>query len=324
MEFIHGIENYPKARSQQAVVTIGTFDGIHRGHQAILKRVMQLNDGNKYEPVLVTFHPHPKVLVAPEHIPLLLTTSEEKKKFIPHFFDGKVLTLQFDDQLMEMSAEEFVKKILVETVGASKAIVGYDHAFGNNRSGTIEMLKQFGDRYDFEVEVVGPVKDGDEIVSSSVIRKAMLTNQYEKAIHLLGHQYAIYGKVERGLGLGRKLGYPTANVAYNMRKLLPPEGVYACWAQIDDEERFGMMFIGKNHFNPQQRVTVEANLFDFDRDIYDQEIIVYPTTFIRNNRKYDSTEKLVEQIKLDKNNVLQLIHKESEDDFKQRAKSSNY
>ena len=132
MEFINGIENYPKAKSQEAVVTIGTFDGIHRGHQAILKHVMKANNGNGYQPVLITFHPHPKVLVSPEHIPLLLTTTEEKKKFIPHFFDGRVLTLAFDEHLKEMTAEEFVQKILVETVGAKKVIVGYDHAFGKN------------------------------------------------------------------------------------------------------------------------------------------------------------------------------------------------
>lgn len=324
MEFIHGIANYPKATSQQAVVTIGTFDGIHRGHQAILKRVMEANNGNGYQPVLITFHPHPKVLVAPEHIPLLLTTTEEKKKFIPHFFNGRVLTLSFDEKLKEMTAEEFVKNILVETVGAKKVIVGYDHAFGKNRSGTIEALTALGKTYGFTVEVVGPVMDQNTAVSSSRIRKAMLDNRYDKAIRMLGHHYAIYGAVERGLGLGRRLGYPTANVAYNMRKLLPPEGVYACWAQVDNEEKFGMMFIGKNHFNPQKRITVEANLFDFDRDIYDHEIIVYPNHFIRENRKYDSTDELVEQIKNDKKAVLQIIDKETEDGFKQRTKSPNY
>ena len=143
-------------------------------------------------------------------------------------------------------------------------------------------------------------------------------------MNMLGHDYAIYGKVERGIGLGRRLGYPTANVNYDIRKLLPPEGVYSCWALIGSEEKDGMMFIGKNHFNPQDRISVEANLFDFDRDIYDEEIIVHPIHFIRHNRKFDTTDKLVEQIKKDKEDVIKIILKERMNGNEQRAKSSNY
>ena len=324
VEFIKGLENYKPNEPQSAVVTIGTFDGIHRGHQAILKRVNEVaHENGGLTPVLVTFHPHPRVLVTPESIPLLLTTIREKEKFIPDFFDGQVLILEFNDNLKNLDAEEFVKKILVETLGAKKLIVGYDHAFGRNRSGNIEKLTELGKIYNFDVEVVGPVIHNDKPVSSSRIRTATLDGHYDLAIELMGHYYAISGPVERGLGLGRRLGYPTANVGYDIRKLLPPEGVYACWAQVDGEEKDGMMFIGKNHFNPQKLITVEANLFDFDRDIYDKEIIVYPTTFIRENRKFDSTEKLIEQIKKDKKDVLEIINKEKENGYEQRSKSSN-
>lgn len=309
---------------KKSLITIGTFDGIHKGHQVILKKVLEESKQFKLNPILVTFHPHPKVVVTPENIPLLLTTLEEKEQFIPHFYNGNVLVLDFDEKLMNLSAESFVKEVLIDKLNVAKVIVGYDHAFGKNRHGGIKELKDFGDKYKFEVEVIGPVMYKDEAISSSRIRKATLNNEYEEALEMLGHDYAIYGPVERGIGLGRRLGYPTANVSYNIRKLLPPEGVYACWAQIDDEEKDGMMFIGENYFNPQKRITVEANFFDFDRDIYDKEITVYPTRFIRPNRRFDSTEELVEQIGKDKEKVLEIIKKEKDNVVEQRTKSSNY
>ena len=324
VKFIKGIDNYQTNADKSAVVTIGTFDGIHRGHQEILKRVVKTGEHYNLESVLVTFHPHPKVLVNPDHIPLLLTTLEEKRKFIPHFFQGNVLILDFDDNLKELTAEEFVREILIKKINAKKVIVGYDHAFGKNRSGNIDMLKNMGDKYNFEVEVIGPFMYKEQAISSSRIRKAMLNKQYENAIKMLGHDYAIYGKVERGIGLGHRLGYPTANVHYGLRKLLPHEGVYACWAQIGDEYKEGMMFIGKNHFNPQERITVEANLFDFDRDIYGEEIFVYPTHYVRKNQKFKTTDQLVKQIELDKENILEIIKKEKSNVNRQRAESSNY
>ncbi len=324
VNFIKGIENYPVDQDRRTIVTIGTYDGIHLGHQEILKLVMSESKKSDSEAILVTFQPHPKVFVAPEHIPLLLTSLEEKRKFIPHFFDGNVLIMDFTEKLQSLTASEFVESVLVKTLHAKKLIVGYDHAFGKDRTGNIEELKSLGKQFDFDVEVVGPVLYNDKAVSSSRIRKTILKNEYQEALRMLGHHYAIYGKVERGLGLGRKLGYPTANVCYNMRKLLPVEGVYACWAEVGDEVKNGMMFIGKNHFNPQERITVEANLFDFDRDIYDQDIIVYPTHFVRANRKFESTDLLVEQIKKDKINVMNILKQEKQNGDGQRAQSSTH
>jgi riboflavin kinase/FMN adenylyltransferase len=239
---------------------------------------------------------------------MLLTTIEEKEKFVPDFLEGKVIVLDFNEELRRLSAEEFVKKILVDGVGVKKVIVGYDHAFGKNRSGNITELKRLGQKYGFDVTVVDPIIVEGKPVSSSRIRKAMLGGHFTEAIRLLGHEYAIYGTVERGIGLGRKIGYPTANVHYSPRKLLPPPGVYACWAQTGNNDKYGMMFIGQNHFNPVERVTVEANLFAFDRDIYDDEIIVYPCKFIRDNLKFDSTEELVKQIETDKQSIIKLMN----------------
>lgn len=292
------------------IATIGTFDGIHRGHREIFRRVREQSEQQNARAVLITFHPHPRVVVTPNNVPLLLTTIEEKEKFIPDFFDGKVLVLDFNEDLKNMPAERFVRDILVDRVGIRKLIVGYDHALGRNREGNIPALRQMGSALGFEVEVVDPVVLDGQPVSSSRIRRALAENHFDEAIRLLGHEYAIYGTVERGIGLGRKLGYPTANVAYNSRKLLPYEGVYACYAQLGDEEFDGMMFIGRNHFNPEARVTVEANLFHFDRDIYGKEIIVYPTRHVRMNQRFDSTDALVAQIVKDKEVVLNILKQE--------------
>ena len=322
--FIRGIENYSRNQDTRPVIaTIGTFDGIHRGHREIFRRVREQSEEQNARAVLITFHPHPRVLVTPSKVPLLLTTIEEKEKFVPDFFEGKVLVLDFNEELKNTPAATFVRDILVDKIGIKKLIVGYDHALGKDRSGDISQLRTLGAQLGFEVEVVGPVLVDDEPVSSSRIRRALQENRFGEAIRLLGHEYAIYGTVERGIGLGKKLGYPTANVAYSERKLLPAEGVYACWAQLGREEFNGMMFIGRNHFNPEDRVSVEANLFDFDRDIYGKELVVYPTHRIRENRKYDSKEALVAQIAKDKQNVIEKQKQETEHGAQQRAKSRN-
>lgn len=307
--FLKGLADYDRARQGNVVATLGTFDGIHRGHQAILRRVKDSGQELGLNTVLITFDPHPRTVVTPNNVPPLLTTLEEKKKFIPCFFEGTVVLIAFDESIRNMTAEEFVETVVVRRLGARKLIVGHDHAFGKNRGGDITELRRLAGQFGFEVEVVQPVMYGGEPVSSSRIRRAMLENHYEEAIGLLGHEYAIFGTVERGIGLGRKLGYPTANVKYGDHKLLPPEGVYACFVLTGGYEYPGMMFIGQNRFNPAQRVTVEANIFEFDRDIYDEEITVYPTHFVRENRNYDSTAELVGQIAQDKISVLEIIAK---------------
>jgi len=310
--FVHGLENLPRLPAGSTVVTVGTFDGIHRGHQTILARVREVAQSDQLAPVLVTFHPHPRTVVTPDNIPMLLTTIEEKQRFVPCFFEGTVVVVRFDESLRNLSAEQFVRQVLVERIGVKRLIVGYDHGLGKNRGGNTETLERLGREFGFALEVVKPVIWNDAPISSTRIRQALTYGKYDFAVELLGHDYAIYGIVERGIGLGKNLGYPTANVRYSQWKLLPPEGVYACWAQLGSEHRSGMMFVGQNHFNPVARLTVEVNLFDFERDIYDQEIVVYPTRYIRQNRRFASAELLVAQIKQDKKQVLEILEKQGE------------
>ncbi len=323
IEFIKGLENYIPAGKPTVVATLGTFDGIHLGHQAILELLQKEAAKESLTPVLITFNPHPRVVLTPEKAPLLLTTYEEKEQFIPDYFSGQVLVLTFDEKLRNLSAEEFVKTILVDKIGVKRLIVGYDHALGKNRKGDAKELQRLGEKYGFEVEVVGPIMHDGEPVSSSRIREAMKAGNFGDAVELLGHHYAIFGNVMRGMGLGKKLGFPTANVDYNSRKLLPPDGIYACWARVGKEDLYGMMFIGQNYFSPESGKSVEANLFDFDRDIYDEGIFVYPTHFVRENRKFSSTDELKAQMKKDKELVLNIIKKEKENGSRERAQSSN-
>lgn len=323
-EFVRGLENLKSAGNSTVVATIGTFDGIHLGHREILEQVQTEAEKHSLTPVLITFDPHPRVVLTPDTAPKLLTTMKEKEQFIPDYFNGKVLVLTFDEKLRNMSAEDFARDILIEKVGVKKLIVGYDHALGKNRKGDTKELERLGETYGFEIEIVGPVLRHGEAISSTRIRKAMESGDFKTAIEFLGHHYAIYGKVVRGMGLGKKLGFPTANVDYDKSKLLPPDGIYACWARVGSEDLNGMMFIGQNHFNPAGGKSVEANLFDFDEDIYDDGIFVYPTHFVRENRKFSSTEKLKDQMKKDKEEVLIIMKKEKENVGRERAQSSNY
>jgi len=321
---IKGLDNYEAPAQRGAVVTIGTFDGVHLGHQEILKRVTVEAEKSGLPAVLITFHPHPRIVITPNDAPLLLTTIEEKERVLKEHFDGTMLVLEFNDELKNLSAREFVEKVLVARLGLTKLIVGYDHAFGRDRSGGAAELKNLGREFGFEVEVVDPVKYDGDCVSSTQIRWVLKRGMLDRAAELLGHPFVIQGKVEKGIGLGHKIGYPTANVRYGAHKMLPVQGVYACRVQLEDAYREGMMFIGRNHFNPQERITVEANIFDFNDDLYGRELYVYPTRYVRPNRKFDSTEALVEQIKLDKKEVLRIIDKEKRNVSEPRAESSNY
>jgi len=323
-QFIRDIEKYASEETSFTAATLGTFDGIHLGHKAIFERVHSAAEANGLAPLLITFHPHPRVVLTPDNVPQLLTTIEEKEHFIPDFFSGKVIVIKFDEEIRNMTAEQFVKNILVEKLRVKKLIIGFNHVLGKDRGGDSKELSRLGSKYGFDVEIIEPIMRDAKPVSSTRIREAIQSGNIYEATNLLGHQYAIFGTVMRGMGLGRKLGYPTANVDYNKRKLLPPDGVYSCWVTVKDEHYSGMMFIGRNHFDPKGGISVEANLFDFDEDIYDEEIYVYPTRFVRGNQKFDSKEELTAQMKKDKEIVIDILKEEKSNGIEKRAQSSHY
>ncbi len=307
--FIRGLDNFT-APDAGTTVTIGTFDGLHRGHQAIFDRLRSAA-GTSQIPLIVTFDPHPRVLLSPTAAPMLLTTLLEKRRILEDSADLATLVLPFTPLLRELTAEQFVIDILLARLGMKHLVVGYDHAFGRDRGGTPEALEALGRQHGFEVSVVSPVDTGDRPISSTRIRNALVEGRFSEARELLGRPYLVMGTVGRGIALGRKLGYPTANLIVDRRKLLPAEGVYACRAELADGQKSGMLFIGHNYFNPDAGVTVEVNLFDFDRDIYDQSVAVALSHFIRENRRFETTDELVKQIENDKRNVIALLDQET-------------
>ncbi|SYZ73379.1 Riboflavin kinase/FMN adenylyltransferase [Candidatus Zixiibacteriota bacterium] len=305
LKIIRGMEHFIGSE-ENGVVTMGTFDGLHLGHQMILKRLIDSSLREKLHPLAITFEPHPRVLVTPDSPPPLLTTWDEKVALFSRYMSGHLLVLEFNRELMNLTAEDFIRKYLVDKIGLKRLIVGYDHAFGKNRSGTINDLMELSHKYSFALEIVDPILVDGKPISSSRIRRAFQEGKFAEGIAMLGHSYSVGGTVIRGIGLGKKLGYPTANLRIGPRKLLPPEGVYACRVEIDGNKYDGMMFIGTNHFNPGAGVSVEVNIFEFERDIYDREIIIYPERFLRENRKFSGPEALAAQIKLDKEQAMSI------------------
>lgn len=305
LKVIHGIDRFDD-RPEKVVVTIGTFDGLHLGHQAILTRLMGVAGKRDWPALAVTFEPHPRVLVTPDSPPPLLTCLNEKVRLFADYLDGTLLIMKFDRELMNLTAEQFTKNYLVDRVNVGKLIVGYDHAFGKDRSGTINDLIELSRKYSFELEIVNPVIIENKPISSSRIRRLMADNHYAEALKLFGHPYPLSGRVTKGIGLGKELGYPTANISINPRKLLPADGVYSCSVELGARKLNGMMFIGRNHFNPEAVKSIEINIFDFDGEIYDQELYCFPETYMRESKKFDDASQLVEQLKIDKENVMKI------------------
>ncbi|MDZ4723028.1 MAG: bifunctional riboflavin kinase/FAD synthetase [candidate division Zixibacteria bacterium] len=309
LKVVHGLNNIGKSKKHGSVVTIGVFDGVHGGHQAILNRLRESEQSEDLESVVLTFLNHPLELLVPDKAPRLLTSPTEKENFMGDSVSGRMIVIEFTETVKNLTHEDFAREILVAQLKTKRLIVGFNHFIGRNRGGTIPEMQRLGREFGFEVEVVEPVLFSGKPISSSRIRSSLMDGHLEDALTMLGHPYAITGAVERGIGMGRKLGYPTANVRCHDRKLLPKEGVYACKALVEGEEKHGMLFIGQNHLNPVSGVTVEANLFDFDKDIYYSIITVCPMYYIRESRKFESTEALIAQIELDKKHVLEIISK---------------
>ncbi len=308
LEIIKGINNFPKA-GDATIATIGTFDGVHLGHRVILDRLMKVSEEKGLSPLAITFEPHPRVLVTPNDPPPLLTTLEEKVELFSKKMNGRLLILEFNRELMGLTAEDFVRDYLTARLNLKKLIVGYDHAFGKNRSGTINDLLELSKRYNFELEVVDPIIRDGRPISSTRIRHLIRDRQLTQAIEMLGHPYPIGGRIIKGIGLGKKIGYPTANIDFSPRKLLPVDGVYSCSINIAGKLYRGMMFVGNNHFNPEHSKTVEVNIFEFSEEIYNQYVICYPEVFIRENMVFGDTRALVAQIDKDKMEVLRIINK---------------
>ena len=298
-----------------AVVSSGTFDGIHLGHQKILKRLQEIAARNNGETVVLTYWPHPRLVLNPKDTSIkLLNTFAEKSELLDQLGVNHLVCIPFTKSFSEMSSDEFTRNILVRKLGTRKLVIGYDHHFGKNREGNFDQLKKVGPDLGFEVEEI-PRQDIDEsAISSSAIRRFLTEGSVKKAAQLLGRPYFIEGKVVPGQKIGRQIGFPTANISLeksedpdSVFKLIPGEGIYAVKIQVDHQWLEGMLYIGSRPtIGPGQQV-IEVNIFDFDRQIYDRSVGIQFIDRIRGDVKFDSLEALQKQLHIDRSDTLRIL-----------------
>jgi riboflavin kinase/FMN adenylyltransferase len=303
MEIIKGIENL-KRSFKNPVVTLGNFDGVHLGHQKIFRRVMEEASKIRGEGVVITFEPHPLKVLAPEKFLPLLTPFRKKMMLIDNSGIEVVLCIKFSSTFSEISPFEFIKSILVEKVKARKVIIGYNYHFGKGQRGDAQTLKDAGKTFDFEVEIVEPLKVGQTVVSSSKIRDLIQRGEVEEASELLGRSYPIIGKVVEGTKRGKTLGFPTANLEIS-EELYPKTGVYAVEVVWHQQRFNGLANIGSNPTFSRQRgkkeepFSLEVHILNFNQEIYGEEIEIRFKERMREEVRFDSPSQLIDQIQKD-------------------------
>ncbi|MCD6334850.1 MAG: bifunctional riboflavin kinase/FAD synthetase [Candidatus Latescibacteria bacterium] len=306
MKIIDHIDSLPSL--DHPVVTVGTYDGVHLGHQEILREVRRKTKVRNGTSVVLTFEPHPQTVVAPESAPFLLTTKTERIAILEKKGIDETLFLPFDAEMARLDAGEFVRKILVDGIGAEAVVLGTNHAFGRGRSGNVRSLKRFGEQFGFEVDAVPSLIVDGAPVSSTRIRRLIREGRVAEAARLLGRPYSMTGKVIRGDGRGRGLGFPTANLSIDHpRKLLPADGVYAMWAEMDGARFPAVMNIG---VRPSFRAgrAIEVHLLDFKDTVYGATVSGKLVEKIREEKQFDHPEALSEQIAQDIARARALLH----------------
>lgn len=299
-------------KNKNTVVTIGTFDGVHIGHQKIIQRLIEVGKAKDLTPTILTFFPHPRMILQKDSNIKLINTLEEKESILKHFGLENLVVEKFTKAFSRLTAQEFVETILVKQLKAKHVIIGYDHHFGRNRSANIEDLKAFGLQYRFEVEEITAQDINDVSVSSTKIRTALLDGDIKTANSYLGYPFIISGTVEKGKGLGRTIGFPTANIAVSQNyKLIPKQGVYVVKSEIDNKIIYGMMNIGTNPTFNGIVETTEVNFFNFDADLYNKKITIELLDRLRDEEKFQSVSDLKQQLIKDKNNALQFINNDA-------------
>ena len=308
MKIHYDIESIPALNI--TAVTTGTFDGVHLGHKIIIERLIAAARTIGGESVLLTFYPHPRMVLFPDDDQIkMLNTPIEKENLLQASGIDHLVVIPFTKEFSRLSSLEFVRNTLSNTLKAKKLVIGYDHHFGRNREGSFAHLLEFGSLYGFQVEEI-PAQDIDHVaISSSKIRQALASGDLNTANSYLGYEYNITGKVIKGKQLGRTIGYPTANIEINDNyKLIPAIGVYAVKIKYALNIYNGMLSIGKNPTVTENGpLTIEVNIFDFDLEIYNKQITVYFYKKLRDEEKYDSINQLKSQLAIDKENAIKYL-----------------
>jgi riboflavin kinase/FMN adenylyltransferase len=295
--------------AKKTIATIGTFDGVHIGHRKILEKIIHNAKDLDCESLVLTFFPHPRMVLQENSEVKLLNTLKEKSDLLEKIGIDNLIVHPFDKEFSRLTAEEFVKTILVDQLNIQKIIIGHDHRFGRNRTADINDLITFGKEYGFEVEQISAQEINENAVSSTKIRNAILDGNIQLANDYLGYNYCFSGEVVKGKQLGRTIGFPTANIhILEDYKLIPKNGVYIVKCYHNNSSYFGMMNIGNRPTVNGESQTIEVNLFDFDKEIYTENLTVEILKFVRNEQKFDSLDALKEQIQKDKTTALNHIN----------------
>ena len=307
MKVFSSIPNF--SSENKTIITIGTFDGVHLGHKVILARLNEIAKKTKYKSVLLTFSPHPRhVLQKDDQEMKLINTLNEKQDLLEKAELDNLVVHEFTKEFSRIKSINFVRDILVEKLNVHTLVIGYDHHFGRNREGSIPELKVLAELYDFSIEMISPQLFQDVTISSTKIRQLLEKGEIEKANHYLGYDFFINGKVVKGNGIGKTIGFPTANILIkNKWKLLPSDGVYAVKVNINDRCFKGMMNIGQKPTVDGKGKSLEVHIFDFSNDIYGKAIKVKVIKRIRDEKKFKDLQGLKKQLFIDKNRVIQIL-----------------
>ncbi|WP_330442328.1 bifunctional riboflavin kinase/FAD synthetase [Flavobacterium sp. C4GT6] len=306
MKIFNSIQEF--TTNAPTIVTLGTFDGVHKGHKSILEKITSSSKNTVCESVLLTFFPHPRMVLQQNTDIKLLNTIKEKAMLLEQHGIDNLIIHPFDHAFSRLTAEEFVKNILVDKFMVRKIIIGYDHRFGRNRTADINDLIQYGEEYNFEVEQISALEINEVSVSSTKIRNALNAGYLETANRYLGYPYFLTGNVVKGKQLGRTIGFPTANINITESyKLIPDKGVYVVSSEIAGKTVYGMMNIGNNPTVGGVAESIEVHFFDFNSDLYNQEIRINIHYKIRNEIKFPSVNHLKEQLKEDQKTSLEYI-----------------
>lgn len=304
-------EGYENLNLVTPVVTLGIFDGVHRGHRVLLDCLVSRAREAKGESVVITFSPHPRLVLEQNRVNLsFLTTMDEKKVLLENANVDHLIIIEFNTMFSKIQACEFIKEVLVEKIGTKHLIIGYNHHFGRNGEGDFNIIKQCAESLDFSVEQVQGFHTEEGAISSSSIREALLKGRLDEANRWLGYSYSMSGTIVEGRKIGRSIGFPTANIKPDYQyKLIPGNGVYAVEVQLDGIRHPGMLSIGSNPTvnNDSRARSIEVNILDFNENIYGKSISVIFRKRLRDEIKFDNTEQLAEQMKLDKQQVLLLL-----------------
>ena len=298
MKTIHGIENFPA--DEASIVTIGTFDGVHLGHQQILKQLIDTSRKSKLKSVLLTFFPHPRMVLQPDVPMHLIQTIEERERALAKTGLDYLVIHPFSAEFSRLSADDYVKRVLVQQLNVQKVVVGYDHRFGRNRTASLEDMYHYADIYDFELIEIDAKKIDSTAVSSTKIRKAIDEGNIELANTYLGQPFTLEGMIVHGDKRGRELSYPTANMDLkNPHKIVPKQGVYLVKSNLSNRVVYGMMNIGTKPTFDASMPSIEVHFFDWNGDLYGQAVQVELIKWVREERKFSSVEELQTQIQAD-------------------------